>query len=64
MVEDGFAYPPPTGNVLAGEKGEESQFEGIAYVPANDTFLLLHEVWSLEILPCYLYPCQLTPPRS
>lgn len=33
-------------NRLAGHKDQESQFEGIAYVPENDTFLLLHETWS------------------
>lgn len=31
-------------NRLIGEWEPESQFEGIAYVPENDTFLLLHEV--------------------
>lgn len=31
------------GNRLIGEWQAESQFEGIAYVPENDTFLLLHE---------------------
>lgn len=36
------------GNRLIGEKQEESQFEGIAYVPENDTFLLLQESLPIE----------------
>ena len=30
-------------NKLIGDRLKESQYEGIAYVPENDTFLLLHE---------------------
>eukprot|EP00889_Picochlorum_renovo_P007154 jgi/Picre1/34184/NNA_001658.t1 len=30
-------------NTLIGDRVEESQFEGIAYVPENETWLLLHE---------------------
>lgn len=37
------------GNKLIGEKGlEDSQYEGIAYVPENDTFLLLQESLPIE----------------
>ena len=35
-------------NVLVGEQEQESQYEGIAYKPETDTFLLLHESWSEE----------------
>ena len=35
-----------------GEWAPESQFEGIAYVPENDTFLLLHEVSVCEVSVC------------
>lgn len=42
LLDDSFSFRGKD-NILIGEPGPESQFEGIAYVPANDTFLLLHE---------------------
>ena len=42
VLDDGFHFRGDQ-NKLLGEPGPESQFEGIAYVPENDTFLLLHE---------------------
>lgn len=42
MLDDSFSFRGED-NVLIGNPGPESQFEGIAYVPENDTFLLLHE---------------------
>lgn len=41
-LDESFAFRSPD-NMLIGEHGEDSQFEGIAYVPENDTFLLLVE---------------------
>jgi hypothetical protein len=41
-LDDSFAFRSED-NVLVGEQGEESQYEGIAYVPEDDTFLLLVE---------------------
>ena len=42
-LDDEFAFRGQY-NTLIGEPGTlDSQFEGIAYVPENDTFLLLHE---------------------
>jgi len=42
LLDDSFSFRGEN-NVLIGTPGPESQFEGIAYVPENDTFLLLHE---------------------
>lgn len=43
-LDEYFHFRSPL-NKLIGDKGEEdSQFEGIAYVPENNTFLLLQEV--------------------
>ncbi len=42
VLDDSFSFRGEN-NVLIGDVGPESQFEGIAYVPENDTFLLLHE---------------------
>lgn len=36
--------------MLIGDWEPESQFEGIAYVPENATFLLLHEARALRML--------------
>lgn len=41
-LDDRFRFRDPH-NLLIGPWEPESQFEGIAYVPENDTFLLLHE---------------------
>jgi len=41
-LDDSFSFRGK-GNYLIGEWQQESQYEGIAYVPENDTFLLLHE---------------------
>ncbi|PSC67394.1 hypothetical protein C2E20_8907 [Micractinium conductrix] len=41
-LDDRFQFRDPA-NVLIGDWEPQSQFEGIAYVPENDTFLLLHE---------------------
>jgi hypothetical protein len=44
LLDDEFHFRGSQ-NRLIGEKGEEdSQFEGITYVPENNTFLLLQEV--------------------
>lgn len=40
MLDERFQF---RGERLIGEQGEESQFEGIAHVPENDTWLLLAE---------------------
>ncbi|KAI3426207.1 hypothetical protein D9Q98_008584 [Chlorella vulgaris] len=40
-----FQFRDPE-NKLVGDWGEDSQFEGIAYAPETDTFLLLHEAVS------------------
>lgn len=42
LVTDSFSFRGKH-HRLIGDPGPESQFEGIAYVPENDTFLLLHE---------------------
>jgi hypothetical protein len=44
VVLEALHFFPHSANMLAGDVEKESQFEGIAYVPENDTFLLLHEV--------------------
>ncbi|KAL4438157.1 hypothetical protein ABPG77_010518 [Micractinium sp. CCAP 211/92] len=46
IMDDRFQFRDPE-NRLIGEWEPESQFEGIAYVPENDTFLLLHEAVEL-----------------
>lgn len=43
FLDDRFSFRG-TDNMLIGDFIKESQFEGLAYVPENDTFLLLHEV--------------------
>ena len=43
MVDDRFEFRG-SNNKLIGEPGGDSQFEGIAYSPADDQFHLLHEV--------------------
>lgn len=48
QLDETFAFRGPE-NKLIGDKGEEdSQFEGIAYVPENDTYLLLHEALPVD----------------
>jgi hypothetical protein len=47
LLDDSFSFRGEN-NVLIGNPGPESQFEGIAYVPENDTFLLLHEALPAE----------------
>lgn len=43
LLDDGFHFRGDN-NKLIGEEGDvDSEFEGIAYVPENDTFLLLQE---------------------
>ncbi|RMZ52055.1 hypothetical protein APUTEX25_001249 [Auxenochlorella protothecoides] len=42
-LDDRFQFRDPANQLIGGKGQNDSQFEGIAYVPEDDTFLLLHE---------------------
>ncbi|KAL6780677.1 hypothetical protein ACKKBF_B12200 [Auxenochlorella protothecoides x Auxenochlorella symbiontica] len=42
-LDDRFQFRDPNNQLIGGKGQNDSQFEGIAYVPEDDTFLLLHE---------------------